>query len=258
MFSRNSVIIIAVVFLITVNIIALSVADEPYTSSWPGKIIMSLVSPFQEITTKTIRFSKNIWRQYFYLVSAARENDRLKTALRIAVEKNKDKVEVDLANQRLRQLLNFKKSVSSEVLACEVISKDPSAIIRTVIIDKGKSNGLKSGMPVVVSEGIVGRIIEVSNHYSKVLLMIDANSSVDALVQRTRARGIVKGAVYGTCRLDYVLWRDDVQLDDVVISSGLDGIYPKGLRLGKVSGIVKHSSGIFQEVNVNPLWTLKN
>lgn len=245
-------IIITVVFLITVNIILLSVADEPYTSSWPGKIVIALVSPFQEITTRSIRFSKNIWRHYFSLISVSKENDRLKTALRTAIEKNKDKVEVDLSNARLRSLLNFKKTINQEVLACEVISKDPSAVIKTVIINKGASDGLINGAPVVVSEGIVGRIIEVSNHYSKVLLAIDANSAVDALVQRTRARGIVKGAIYGNCRLEYVLWRDEVQVDDVVISSGLDGVYPKGLRLGKVSGIVKHSSGIFQEVNVHP------
>ena len=252
MFSKNSVIIITMVFLITINIIVLSVADEPYTSSWPGKIVIAMVSPFQEITTRSIRFSKNIWRHYFSLISVCRENDRLKNALKAAIEKNKDKVEVDLTNARLRSLLNFKKTINQEVLACEVISKDPSAVIKTVIINKGGSDGLTNGVPVVVSEGIVGRIIEVSNHYSKVLLVIDANSAVDALVQRTRARGIVKGALYGSCRLDYVLWRDDVQVDDVVISSGLDGVYPKGLRLGKVSGIVKHNSGVFQEVNVHP------
>ena len=252
MFSRNSVIIISVVFLITANIIALSVVEEPYISSWPGKIVMSLVSPFQEITTRAIRFSRNIWRHYFFLVSASKENDQLKKALKIVIEKNKDKIEVDIVNERLRRLLNFKKSINSEMMACEVISKDPSTAIRTIIINKGESDGLKRAMPVVIPEGIVGRIMEVSNHYSKVLLMIDANSSVDALVQRTRARGIVKGTAYGSCRLDYVLWRDDVQVNDVVISSGLDGIYPKALRLGKVSSIAKNNSGIFQEVNVKP------
>ena len=252
MFSKNSVIIIAVVFLITVNIIILSVSDEPYTSSLPGKFIIALVSPFQDITTHTIRFSKNIWRHYFYLVSVSKQNDRLKKDLSNAIAENKDKVEVELTNARLRSLLNFKKTIHQEVLACEVISKDPSDIIKTVVINKGVSDGLSNGAPVVVSEGIVGRIIEVSNHYSKVLLVIDANSAVDALVQRTRARGIVKGAIYGSCRLDYVLWRDDVQNGDVVISSGLDGIYPKGIRLGRVSSIVKHSSGIFQEVEVHP------
>ncbi len=252
MFSKNSVIIIAVVFLFTANIIALTLADDPYPSTWPGKILISVISPFQEITDKTLRFVEGVWRNYFSLVSASRENERLKKALTIALEKNKDRIEVELSNLRLRNLLNFKNTMNMEALACEVIAKDPSALIRTVIINKGEMDGLSQGMPVVVPEGVVGRIIELSGHYAKVLLAVDINSGVDALIQRTRARGIVKGAIYGNCRLDYVIWREDVKKEDVVISSGLDGVYPKGFRLGRVSDIVKNNSGIFQEIIVEP------
>ncbi len=233
-----------------VNLIVLSVAGTHYSAISPRKIMISIVAPFQEIAFRSIRFTKNLWRHYFFLASVVRENEALKRNLRAAAEKNKDKIEVELSNSRLRNLLNLKQSMNLEMVACEVIAKDPSSVFKTVIIDKGESDGLKVGLPVVAPEGIIGQIIQTAYHYAKVLLVIDGNSAVDAMVQRTRARGMVKGGSQGICRLDYVLWKDDVQIGDVVISSGLDGVFPKGLRLGSVSDIVRQHSGIFQDVSV--------
>lgn len=252
MFSRKSVIIISVILVFTVNIIVLSVADTRYPSLAIRRVMISIIAPFQEIASRTIRFSEDLWRHYFDLVSVSKENDDLKKALEIAAAKNKDNVETALSNVRLRNLLNFQQSMNSEMMACEVIAKDPSSIYKTVIIDKGEAAGLKTGLPVVIPEGVVGQIIDVSHHFAKVLLVIDVNSSVDALVQRTRARGSLKGASQKLCRLDYVLWKDDVKVGDVVISSGSDGVFPKGLLLGQVAGGTAYSSGIFQEVNVRP------
>jgi rod shape-determining protein MreC len=252
MFSKKSVIIIAVIVVFTVNVIMLSVAGTRYSSLAVRKIMISIMAPFQEITSRTIRYSQDLWRHYFYLVSVSRENDDLKKALNLAVGNNKDNIETALANARLRNLLSFQKSMNSEMVACEVIAKDPTSIYKTVLIDKGGTAGLKTGLPVVISEGVVGQIINVSPHYAKVLLVIDVNSSVDALVQRTRARGLLKGASLALCRLDYVSWKDDVILGDIIVSSGSDGVFPKGLLLGQVVGGEKHATGIFQEVSVRP------
>ncbi len=252
MFSKRSVIIIGVIVLLTVNVIVLSVIASRYPSFRPSRIAISLVAPFQQVVVRSIRFSRDLWRHYFYLVSVSKENENLKNALRIAEKKNRDKAEIALSNARLRSLLNFQKSINSEVIACEVIANDPSSLFKTVIIDKGESNRLKRGLPVVVSEGVVGQIIDVSHHYSKVLLVIDSNSAVDALIQRTRARGLIKGGISGRCRLEYVLRKHDIDIGDTVISSGLDGVFPKGLCLGSVSNIIKEKSGIFQDVTVSP------
>ena len=97
-------------------------------------------------------------------------------------------------------------------------------------------------MAVVIPEGIAGQTTEVSAHYSKVLLIIDHNSAVDALVQRDRARGIIKGGSADQCIFKYVLRKHDVVVDDIVVSSGLDGVFPKGLSVGYVSGVVKPKS----------------
>ncbi len=148
--------------------------------------------------------------------------------------------------------MNFHKETDFKSFAAQVVARDPSGWFKSVIIDKGASDGVKRSMPVVVSEGIVGQVIEVSLYYSKVLLIIDQNSAVDVLCQRTRARGVLKGGAHNRCQLKYVLRKADIRVGDIVISSGLDGVYPKGLCLGRVSGLSKQNAGVFQNVQVDP------
>ena len=253
MFSKKMVMIVGVVVLIAINIILLSVFNRRYISYYgPGRIAISIVAPFQKATSTSIRFVRDIWRHYFFLVNVAKENEDLRKDLNRAFEKKIQFKEFELSNARLRNLLNFKKNITDRVLAAEVIGKDPSPWFKTVLIDKGQQDGVEKGMAVVIPEGIAGQTTEVSAHYSKVLLIIDHNSAVDALVQRDRARGIIKGGSAGQCLFKYVLRKHDIEVDDIVVSSGLDGVFPKGLPVGYVSGVIKPKSGIFQEVTVAP------
>ncbi len=253
MFSKKTVVIVGVVVLVAINIIVLSITSRKRPPSYGlGHVALPFVAPFQKAVTHSIQFLRGIWSHYFYLVSVAKENDQLKRALGQATEKNNQLNEVALSNIRLRNLLNFQKTLSARVLSAEVIAKDPSPWFKSIIIDKGKAGGLEKGLPVVIAEGIVGQIIEVSRKNSKVLLVIDQNSAVDALVQRTRARGVVKGESTEKCQLKYVLRKHDIQVGDTVISSGLDGVFPKGLRIGQVSGVHRPNSGIFQTVAISP------
>ena len=252
MFSRKMVLIVGVIVLIAVNIIVLSVSSRRFTAFGIERIAISFVSPFQELVTRTMRFTRDIWYQYFYLVTVTKQNQTLRTRLNQAIEVNNQWQETELANSRLRNLLDFEKTISQMVVAAEVIGRDPSAWFKTVIIDKGKADGLTRGLPVVMPQGITGQVVEVSNHYSKVMLIIDRNSAVDALVQRTRARGVIKGDSTERCRLDFVLRKNDVRVGDTVVSSGLDGVYPKGLRIGFVAEVIEHDADIFHEVIVTP------
>jgi rod shape-determining protein MreC len=252
MFSKKLVLIVGAIVLIAVNVIVLSISSRRYSAFGFERIAIAFVAPFQELATRMIRFSRDIWQSYFYLVTVSNENHILRDKLHQAVEENNQLHELKLSNTRLRNLLKFKKTITRQVIAAEVIGKDPSTWFKTVIIDKGKADGLNKGFPVVMPRGIAGQVIEVSNHYSKVMLIIDRNSAVDALVQRSRARGVIKGESTDKCRLDYVLRKHDVQKGDTVISSGSDGVYPKGLRIGQVSDIVKSNSDIFQEVTITP------
>jgi rod shape-determining protein MreC len=252
MFSRKMVLIVGVIVLIAVNIIVLSVNSRRYTTFGLERFAISFISPFQELVTRTMRFTRDIWHQYFYLVSVTRQNQLLGTQLNQAFEVNNQWRETELANTRLRSLLGFEQTIAEMAVAAEVIGKDPSAWFKTVIIDKGRADGLTTSLPVVMPQGIAGQVIEVSNHYSKVMLVIDRNSAVDALVQRTRARGVIKGDSTDRCRLEFVLRKSDVRVGDTVVSSGLDGVYPKGLRIGFVSEVIEHDADIFHEVIVTP------
>ena len=253
MFSKKLVLIVGTIVLVAVNVIVLSINSRPNAPiTGIGRTVIYLVSPFQEAVSHTIRFAKDIWRHYFYLVSAAKENDRLLKSLQLEKEKNNRLKEMELSHKRLQRFLGFSEDLAEPVVAAEVIAKDPSPWFKTIMINKGSQEGLQRGMPVVMPEGVAGLVTDVSGHYAKVLLIIDQNSAVDAILQRTRARGIVKGDPSGALVLKYVLRKHDVRKGDTVISSGLDGVFPKGLRIGEVARVEKPNSGIFQEVLVTP------
>ena len=253
MLSKRMVLIIGVLVLIFVNIIILSLVGRTRFPDWAvTRVAITITSPFQELTAYSIRFIRDIWEHYFFLVSVSYENDMLRKALNEATKKNNQCIETSYSNKRLRKLLNFQKSTEEEFIAAEVIGRDPSPHFKSIIIDKGLEDGLKKNLPVVVPEGIAGQITDLTDHYSKVLLIVDPNSSVDALVQRTRARGVIKGLSAGKFVYKYALRKHDIAIGDIIVSSGLDGVFPKGLRIGHVSEVVKGNSGIFQDVVVTP------
>ena len=252
MFSRKFLLIAGAIALIVLNVVALSLtSSKRYLSEPPVHIAITLVAPFQDFFSHTIDFARNIWRHYFYMVSLSQKNDELRKAIKRADEKNNQCNEIELANFRLRKLLDFKRSTGYQVVAAEVIGKDPSPWFKTVIINKGRSDGLQKGIPVVVPEGVIGQVVEVANNNAKVLLIIDQNSAVDALVQRSRARGIIRGETVNLS-FQFVLRKHDAKVGDVIVSSGMDGVFPKGLRIGQIAEVVKQDAGIFQAIQVSP------
>jgi len=251
MFSKRALMIIGLIVFFAASLTILILPHRPLEpEGGAGGVIVAIVAPFQKAASNSIGFAKNTWRRYFFMVSVSEENQGLKRRLAEAVEENHRLAEVELSNQRLRQLLNFKEELPRRVVAAEVVGRDPSPLFQTIIIDKGKIAGLVKSLPVVVAEGIVGQVVDVSDRYAKVLLVIDQDSSVDALVQRSRGRGVIKGDGVGGCVFQYVLRKEDVGVGDIVISSGLDGVFPKGLRVGQVSEVVRRNAGLFQDVAI--------
>ncbi len=252
MFSKKMLVVVGAILLIGANLVILYIAGSRYPSHGLGRVALFFVAPFQEAVSVGIRFSRGTWENYFALVSTARENARLRQSLKQAIARNSQWREVELSNIRLRQLLDFKTAIISQSVAAEIVGRDPSSWYQAVIINKGSSDGIRKGLPVVVPEGIAGQVTDVTGHYAKVMLIIDRNSAVDALVQRTRARGIIKGEASGSCRFQYVMRKDEVAVGDKIVASGLDGVFPKGLAIGDVTGVVRRTSEIFQEVTVAP------
>jgi rod shape-determining protein MreC len=160
--------------------------------------------------------------------------------------------EFELENARLRKLVAFRATVPGDLLAARVVGRDATGRGGTLTIDRGERAGVTKGAAVLAPEGVVGQVFLVSRNAARVLLVSDHNSGVDALVRRSRARGILQGTVDAGCVLKYVNRIEDVQVGDVVITSGLDGIFPKGLPVGEVVSVDRGGRGLFQHAEIAP------
>ena len=154
--------------------------------------------------------------------------------------------------QRLKKLLAFSEEHNYHFISARVIGREQAALSRTILIDKGSAHGLKTGMPVVAPPGLIGRLIDVSWHASRVLLFIDENSNIDAVVQRNRTQGIISGAGSRGMILKYISKTQDVKEGDVIVSSGMGGVFPKGLLIGQVIHVDRQEASLFLKINVAP------
>ncbi|MFO7885567.1 MAG: rod shape-determining protein MreC [Desulfobacteraceae bacterium] len=251
MFSRKTLLLITCIIFIVVNLILLTASSRgALPKSTVERVAISLAAPFQMIFFTSVDFVENIWETYFSTVSAVQENAVLKEKLARAANLKNKLVELELENRRLRKFIDFKAPEKEILVAAKVIGRDPSPWFRTIMIGKGQRHGLVKGLPVLVSEGVVGQIVSVSEKYARVLLITDRSSAVDALVQDTRSRGIVKGDNTDHCYFMYVLRKDEVEKGDIIVSSGLDQVFPKGLRIGMVVEKKKENSRLFQTIIV--------
>ncbi len=216
------------------------------------QLIVEITAPFQKLIRRTVNFTKDFWLNYFYLIDVRHENTLLKQEINSFRRANSRYKELLTTHERLRKLLQFKEVIRRPVIAAQVIGLDPTGWFKSIIIDKGKRAGLKWDMPVVNASGVVGRIVSVSTDYAKVLLIIDQNSAVDCLMQQSRDRGMVKGLSMDACKMDYMTKSSDVAVGEMVITSGLGGIFPKGLPVGRISRVKDVSGEFFKEIEVSP------
>ena len=217
------------------------------------QFIVEITSPFQRFIIETVSIIEMIWLKYFGLINTHNDNLRMRREIDSLRMENAHYREVLATHQRLQKLLQFKETIDYPVLAAKVIGRDPTGWFQSVMIDKGKNSGIKINMPVVNAEGVVGKLVSVSYNYSKVLLIIDQNSSVDCIIQRSRDNGIVKGLSSKVCVLDYFLKTSDVRVGDVVVTSGLGRIFPKGIPVGEVIEVKDPSGELFKDVKIRPM-----
>lgn len=216
------------------------------------QVVIEVTAPVQKLIRKSSETVEKAWLKYFSFVDLREENSRLKKEIDDLRMQNDLYRELASTHGRLRELLQFKESIRSPMAAAQVIGRDPTGRFESILIDKGGSAGLTLNMPVLDARGVLGRVVAVSPHYSKVLLIIDQNSAVDCLIQRTREKGILKGLPSQMCRLHYVSRAADVAVGDKIVTSGMDRIYPKGLPVGEVTEIVDTPWEFFKDVRVRP------
>ncbi|OGP52511.1 MAG: rod shape-determining protein MreC [Deltaproteobacteria bacterium RBG_13_52_11] len=248
---RRGTLVIVSLVLCTVVLISLQISGR-YKGDALHNLGLRLLSPGQRAFHWTVDSVRTVFQNYVFLVHLKEENYRLQEEVRRLKRENDDLKESAQALERLRRLLLLKERVPITMISAEVVAYSPSASFRTIVINKGERDGVKKGVPVVTWEGVVGRVMRISPSSSVVLLVIDRNSSVDCLVQRTRTRGIVEGEGGDRCYLRYVPRTEDIQVGDHIITSGLEGIFPKGLSMGEVVRVEKKEYGLFQEVEVTP------
>lgn len=216
------------------------------------KVVLEAASPVQTALSVSITGVKDAWMRYVMLVGLEEENKQLKQQINelnaVIVSYREGYQEA----QRLRKLLSITDESHARFVTARVIGREQASISRAIVIDKGFSDGLKNGMPVVAPPGLIGRLVDVSWSVSRVLLFNDENSNVDAIVQRNRTQGIVSGAGQRGMVLKYIPKTQDVQEDDVIISSGMSGVFPKGWLIGKVARVDRQEAGLFLKVEVVP------
>jgi rod shape-determining protein MreC len=244
-------IFMGVVLFVAVNFTVITMTSrQSLPVSSLERVAIALVSPIQLLVTRTIGFTESIWRTYFMAVLAVEENENLKVRLARAMEIKNRFEEMEQENSRLKKFVDFTSSVPDVYVAAQVIARDPSPWVKTIMIDKGDTDGVIKGSPVLVSEGIVGQIIKVASSYSTVLLITDRNSAVDALVQNTRVRGMVKGNNQKNCTFVYALRKDEIKPGEMIVSSGLDQVFSKGLKIGRILDVKNTHSQLFQDITI--------
>lgn len=216
------------------------------------KVVLTLNAPVDVVFRFFSVTVAGVFDDYIIMVRANEEartlreqNARLSVQLQIARE-------MELENQRLKDLLQFREKLSGEFMASRVLARDPSYFYDSVRLNRGSRDGVRPGMAVLAAEGAVGLVIKVTGDTSHVLLVTDPNSSVDVIVARNRKRGVLEGTAGSLMRLKHVGKGGNVQVGDLLLTSGLTGSFPRGILVGRVSNIQLESDHVTQRVEVEP------
>src|ERR1700676_1283403 len=254
---RNLIVLVGVLFA---QVLGLAVQVRRTTDSEPTRLIriwaVGAVTPLEKVLVWVQTSTGGVWHNYFYLRGVRAENRNLKQQIeRMSLEQVRMSQDADQA-RRLQALLAFKEQFISQTMAAQVIGASGSELSRSVYIDKGEGDGLKPDMAVITADGIVGKVLRVYRSTSQVLLINDQTSGVGALLDKTRLQGILRGTSAGEAVLEKVMSDESVPPGELVLTSGGDGVFPKGLLVGRVT---KVSSGndLFLNIRVRPAGGLR-
>jgi rod shape-determining protein MreC len=177
---------------------------------------------------------RGTFSRYIALVDTQSENTRLRARVGSLEEANLQLREALVASGRLQRIAEMRERYEIPMLPAELVGADVSPWFRSVLVDRGRDRGVRSGMPVISEQGLVGLVTATSVRSAKTTLVLDRQTAIDGVIQRSRARGIVRGEGSDELSFEFVARGSDVQVDDQVITSGLDGVYPKGLLIEAV------------------------
>lgn len=256
---KNTIIIIIAIIVLVIAFLAFT--GVPYLSKGYGKAkegLGTVAGPVLKGIGAAAGSVTGVVDSYINLIHTKKENEQLRKKLESLQLENQKMNEYDRENKRLRVLLQFMQQNPRAYIAASVIGEDLKNWYKCIIIDKGKNHGLKQKMPVVTANGLVGQIVEVAHMHSKVMIINDTNSSVDVVVDGKSTRGILDGKSQMVLKLKYVRKADQIEVGDKLVTSGKDGIFPKGIAVGIVTQVSNRHPGIFSEIEVMPHNNYKN
>lgn len=214
-------------------------------------VTFGLLAEVQRVASSAVSGALHVWSRYIGLRHLKEENDALKhqlAAAQIAAQEQRALADRTLG---LQGLLDLRNSLDLRTEAAEIIGGAADPDFRTVTVNKGTNNGVRADMAVLAPAGVVGRVVTLSPRAAKVQLLIDRNAAAGAIIERSRAQGIVMGASDERLQMEYVSEVFDVLVGDIVLTSGIDGIYPKGFVIGRVESVEK-SGGAYRRIVVKP------
>lgn len=227
---------------------------------WYESTFFTVLSPFQRAATAVSDSVTQVFYGYLYLVGVQAENRQLKDEKQQLQYQSLLFAKLKDENQDLRRLLDLKQTVPWQSVAADVIAHNPQSEFRMITINRGRKHGIRKRMPVVAADGLVGQVYRVGPNASQVLLITDPTSAVDAQTNDGTARGLIVGRVVGAqLNRDHFLTAMEfidravlVRDGSVVMTTGLDGIFPAGIPIGTVSAVKQNPDGIFKEAQVVP------
>src|SRR5580704_6219812 len=252
---RNLIVLVGVLF---VQVLGLAVQVKRTTDNDSTRLIriwaVGMVTPLEKVLVWTQTSTANIWHNYFYLRGVRAENRSLRAQIeQMRLEQVRMSQDADQA-RRLQALLGFKEQFISQTMAAQVIGGSGSDLSRLVYIDKGYSDGIRPDMAVITGDGIVGKVLRADRadrHVAQVLLINDQTSGVGAILDKTRLQGILRGTPAGEVVLEKVMSDEAVPAGEMVLTSGGDGIFPKGLLVGRVTKVAPGNE-LFLNIRVRP------
>jgi len=252
-YLRRNRILLASAGLLLCSLLLVSVSVRSPNARDPvGRLLLDALAPFQVVFGWIGRGTGRVWSGYMDVVDARQQNEQLRAQVAALNAQLLRSSELEGENQRLTALLNLRGQIAGSAYGARVIGRDANPMAMMLTIDRGGRDGLRRGFAVVAPQGVVGQVAESSYTASRVVLLTDHNSGIDAIVQRSRARGVVKGGTDGTCRMEYLTRDADVQVGDRILTSGLDGVFPKGLVVGEVVEVGRSNRGLLQAATVQP------
>jgi rod shape-determining protein MreC len=246
------VLILALALLVAFVLMTVQVRHDRAALSFARQAILFVVSPFIKVTAVAAGSLGRVWHDYVDLRALREENQRLQRESAILQRRISQLEEHALETQRLQGLLAMRETSRANYLAARIVGKDATNWFKTLLIDRGSQAGLRRNLPVVAPDGLVGRVVEVTPYTAKVQLVTDPVSASGGLLQRTRVTGIVSGNLGAGLRMRYLPLLADVAVGDEVVTSGMGGVFPKGIPVGRVAAVERKSGALFQEASLQP------